>query len=100
MFMICDSIQRCMVALNNQDGRPRVADSLFRCNQLDEGRKWTGTCSLCRLPRNEHSDSWELISSVQVRTIDGSNAEANKLHLTVDCNAVGWVLLFPTLLRL
>ena len=56
--------------------------------------------SLCQLPRNEHSDSWELISSVQVRTIDGSNAEANKLHLTVDCNAVGWVLLFPTLLRL
>ena len=47
-----------------------------RCKQLDEVRKWTGTYSLCQLPRNEHSDSLELSSSAQVRTIDGSNAEA------------------------
>jgi len=61
---------------SSTSGRPRGAASLLRYNQLDEGRKWTGTCSLCQLPRNEHLDSWELISSAQVRTIDGLNAEA------------------------
>ena len=54
----------------------RVCWFVVEMRKLDEGRKWTGTCSLCQLPRNEQSDSWELISSAQVRTIDGSNAEA------------------------
>ena len=50
--------------------------NVMQMQQQDEGPKWAGIFSPCQLPRNEHSDSWELSWSAQVRITDGSNADA------------------------
>lgn len=53
MFMSCHSIQRSMFALYQDDQACHpsglAALSRSRCQQLDEGRKWTGIWSLFQL---------------------------------------------------